>query len=103
MANAAYTIGIPEYDGTTDPEDFVKAFRKAANMLRWEDPEALNALTTSKAMQSRPSTSCNNQSKKHGRQRAQVTSHRVCAEQYNTSFQLPQAPPDHRGIDRLVR
>ena len=44
MANAAYTIGIPDYDGTTDPEDFVKAFRKAANMLRWEDDEALKAL-----------------------------------------------------------
>ena len=44
MANAAFAIGIPDYDGTTDPDDFVKAFRKAALMLHWNDEEILAAL-----------------------------------------------------------
>lgn len=40
----AFTVGIPDYDGTTDPDDFVRAFRKAALMLRWDDAEMLKAL-----------------------------------------------------------
>jgi hypothetical protein len=44
MANANFNIGITDYDGTTDPDDFIKAFKKAARMLKWTNAEMLLSL-----------------------------------------------------------